>query len=171
MFLTINNLLSSFTGENIFPLFAFLTTLKLFINLTSVLTLLGLICHMRYILRKQCEHLTVHTQQLQKKFLRAQIIQLFIYIPFDYLTHLQNGFQDKIVFYKFLNILLFLGGDSFCASSYSLINILYSCSRWLPGTANPQRHLNDDDFRLWLRCHYFSNILQLIDILMASLFC
>uniref|UniRef100_A0A1I7WF68 Serpentine receptor class gamma n=1 Tax=Heterorhabditis bacteriophora TaxID=37862 RepID=A0A1I7WF68_HETBA len=63
-------------------------TLKLFINLTSVLTLLGLICHMQYIFRKQCEHLTVCTQELQKKFLRTQIIQLFIYLSFDYLTYL-----------------------------------------------------------------------------------
>uniref|UniRef100_A0A1I7WLW0 G_PROTEIN_RECEP_F1_2 domain-containing protein n=1 Tax=Heterorhabditis bacteriophora TaxID=37862 RepID=A0A1I7WLW0_HETBA len=43
-----------------------------------VLTLLGVICHIQYIFRKQCEHLTVHTQELQKTFLRAQIIQVAI---------------------------------------------------------------------------------------------
>uniref|UniRef100_A0A1I7WWE6 Transmembrane protein n=1 Tax=Heterorhabditis bacteriophora TaxID=37862 RepID=A0A1I7WWE6_HETBA len=88
MFLTINILVSFFMGGNIFPLLAFLITLRLFINLTSVLTLLGLICHMQYIFRKQCKHLTARTQELQKKFLRAQIIQLFIHLSFYYLTYL-----------------------------------------------------------------------------------
>uniref|UniRef100_A0A1I7W816 Serpentine receptor class gamma n=1 Tax=Heterorhabditis bacteriophora TaxID=37862 RepID=A0A1I7W816_HETBA len=92
MHIGITILFSSFTGGNIFSSlrvsnYTYLT-LKLFINLTSVLTLLGLICHMQYIFRKQCEHLTVCTQELQKKFLRAQIIQLFIYLSFDYLTYL-----------------------------------------------------------------------------------
>uniref|UniRef100_A0A1I7WZS8 Serpentine receptor class gamma n=1 Tax=Heterorhabditis bacteriophora TaxID=37862 RepID=A0A1I7WZS8_HETBA len=41
----------------------------------SALIIMGLSCHMQYIFRKQCVHLTVHTQELQKKFLKAQIIQ------------------------------------------------------------------------------------------------
>uniref|UniRef100_A0A1I7X2D3 Uncharacterized protein n=1 Tax=Heterorhabditis bacteriophora TaxID=37862 RepID=A0A1I7X2D3_HETBA len=44
-----------------------------------ILILLGVICHIQYIFRKQCEHLTVHTQELQKTFLRAQIIQIVFY--------------------------------------------------------------------------------------------
>uniref|UniRef100_A0A1I7X047 G_PROTEIN_RECEP_F1_2 domain-containing protein n=1 Tax=Heterorhabditis bacteriophora TaxID=37862 RepID=A0A1I7X047_HETBA len=53
-------------------------TFKLLINLIIVLTFLGLICHIQYILRRHCDHLTVHTQGLQKKFLRTQIIQVAI---------------------------------------------------------------------------------------------
>uniref|UniRef100_A0A1I7WID5 ABC transmembrane type-1 domain-containing protein n=1 Tax=Heterorhabditis bacteriophora TaxID=37862 RepID=A0A1I7WID5_HETBA len=63
-------------------------TLKLFVHLISVLAILGLICHMQYIFRKQCEHLTVCTQELQKKFLRSQIIQ--------------NGFQNELVLISLL---------------------------------------------------------------------
>uniref|UniRef100_A0A1I7W659 7TM_GPCR_Srx domain-containing protein n=1 Tax=Heterorhabditis bacteriophora TaxID=37862 RepID=A0A1I7W659_HETBA len=61
----------------IFKMNSFLLRLthRLLINLSSALILLGLICHMQYILRRQCQHLTVHTQELQKTFLRAQIIQ------------------------------------------------------------------------------------------------
>uniref|UniRef100_A0A1I7XAZ9 G_PROTEIN_RECEP_F1_2 domain-containing protein n=1 Tax=Heterorhabditis bacteriophora TaxID=37862 RepID=A0A1I7XAZ9_HETBA len=47
-------------------------------KLIFFLTLLGLISHMQYIFRKQCEHLTVRTQELQKKFLKAQIIQVMV---------------------------------------------------------------------------------------------
>uniref|UniRef100_A0A1I7WK93 G_PROTEIN_RECEP_F1_2 domain-containing protein n=1 Tax=Heterorhabditis bacteriophora TaxID=37862 RepID=A0A1I7WK93_HETBA len=52
-----------------------------------ILIILSLICHMQYILRKQCEHLTVYTQKLQRMFLITQIIQLTIpfvllFVPF-----------------------------------------------------------------------------------------
>uniref|UniRef100_A0A1I7WG93 G_PROTEIN_RECEP_F1_2 domain-containing protein n=1 Tax=Heterorhabditis bacteriophora TaxID=37862 RepID=A0A1I7WG93_HETBA len=45
---------------------------------SSALIVLGLICHIQYIFRKRCEHLTTRTQELQKKFLKAQIIQVTI---------------------------------------------------------------------------------------------
>uniref|UniRef100_A0A1I7W6E8 Serpentine receptor class gamma n=1 Tax=Heterorhabditis bacteriophora TaxID=37862 RepID=A0A1I7W6E8_HETBA len=175
-------LFSSFTGGNIFSSlrvsnYTYLT-LKLFINLTSVLTLLGLICHMRYILRKQCEHLTVHTQQLQKNPDNPGVSKLFIYLSFDYLTNLCLRLLFREVTDIFLIKREWLPRQStnhrlsFINSQRTVVIFrcrfplllflfpLYSCSRWSPGTADPQRHLNNDDFHLWIRCHYLYNILQ-----------
>uniref|UniRef100_A0A1I7W6Q9 G protein-coupled receptor n=1 Tax=Heterorhabditis bacteriophora TaxID=37862 RepID=A0A1I7W6Q9_HETBA len=59
-------------------MFKMYLTIQILFSSFSVVTLLGLICHMRYIFRKQCEHLTVRTQELQKKFLRTQIIQVSV---------------------------------------------------------------------------------------------
>uniref|UniRef100_A0A1I7WHQ8 G_PROTEIN_RECEP_F1_2 domain-containing protein n=1 Tax=Heterorhabditis bacteriophora TaxID=37862 RepID=A0A1I7WHQ8_HETBA len=78
----------SFLGGNIFPLFEFLITLSS--------NPLG--THFSH----ACEHLTVRTQELQKRFLKAQIIQLFIYLSLFILTAfvfkfcLEN-FQKEVV--------------------------------------------------------------------------
>uniref|UniRef100_A0A1I7WWY4 G_PROTEIN_RECEP_F1_2 domain-containing protein n=1 Tax=Heterorhabditis bacteriophora TaxID=37862 RepID=A0A1I7WWY4_HETBA len=119
---------------------------QLLIKLTSVLIILGLICHIQYIFWKQCEHLTVHTQEQQKKFLRAQIIQTTFYFYFysylrSYLINEKYRFSWKKTCRRemwilscnadtccIFNSLNFISLTNFPCSSVSYhIFILFSC--------------------------------------------